>query len=77
MASTELQAIVRFRSHDDGALEEFKRLPAACMEIVRAKDGGTLQYDILVEDVAAITQTLARQWRFEPTGPSSARPTPG
>ena len=44
MASTELQAIVRFRFHD-GDVEEFKRLSRECMEIVRAKDTGTLQYD--------------------------------
>ena len=44
MASTELQAIVRFRFHD-GDVEEFKRLSAQCMEIVRAQDTGTLQYD--------------------------------
>ena len=44
MAATELQAIVRFRFHD-GDVEEFKRLSAQCMEIVRAKDTGTLQYD--------------------------------
>jgi quinol monooxygenase YgiN len=44
MAATELQAIVRFRFHD-GNVEEFKRLSAQCMEIVRAKDTGTLQYD--------------------------------
>ena len=44
MATTELQGIVRFRFHD-GAVEEFKRLSAQCMEIVRAEDTGTLQYD--------------------------------
>jgi quinol monooxygenase YgiN len=49
MATTELQAIVRFRFHD-GALEEFKRLSAQCMEIVRAKDTGTLQYDTFFND---------------------------
>lgn len=49
MASTELQAIVRFRFHD-GAVEEFKRLSAQCMEIVRAKDVGTLQYDTFFND---------------------------
>jgi quinol monooxygenase YgiN len=49
MASTELQAIVRFRFHD-GAVEEFKRLSAQCMEIVRAKDTGTLQYDTYFND---------------------------
>lgn len=44
MASTELQAIVRFRFHD-GDVEEFKRLSEQCMEIVRTQDTGTLQYD--------------------------------
>src|SRR4051812_42630281 len=44
MTSTELQAIVRFRFHD-GDVEEFKRLSTQCMEIVRAQDTGTLQYD--------------------------------
>jgi quinol monooxygenase YgiN len=44
VATTELQAIVRFRFHD-GAVEEFKRLSAQCLEIVRTKDIGTLQYD--------------------------------
>ena len=43
MASTELLAIVRFRFHD-GDVEEFKRLSAQCMEIVRTQDRGTLQY---------------------------------
>jgi quinol monooxygenase YgiN len=49
MATTELQAIVRFRFHD-GDVEEFKRLSAQCMEIVRAKDTGTLQYDTFFND---------------------------
>jgi quinol monooxygenase YgiN len=44
-AVSELQGIGRFRFHE-GELEEFKRLAAQCMEIVRAKDSGTLQYDI-------------------------------
>jgi quinol monooxygenase YgiN len=43
-ATAELQSIVRFRFHE-GQVEEFKRLSAVCMEIVRAKDPGTLQYD--------------------------------
>ena len=41
MAATELQAIVRLRFHD-GDVEEFKRLSAQCMEIVRTHDTGTL-----------------------------------
>jgi quinol monooxygenase YgiN len=46
-AVRELQGIARFRIHE-GKLEEFKRLSAQCMEIVRTKDTGTLQYDIYV-----------------------------
>ena len=41
---TQLQGIARFTFHP-GRVEEFKRLSAQCMEIVRAKDTGTLQYD--------------------------------
>jgi quinol monooxygenase YgiN len=42
--TTELQSVVRFRFHE-GKVEEFKRLSAVCMEIVRSQDPGTLQYD--------------------------------
>ena len=45
----ELQGIVRFRFHADG-VEEFKRLSAECLEIVRTKDVGTLQYDTYFND---------------------------
>ncbi len=45
----ELQGIARFKFHE-GNLEEFKRLSAQCMEIVRTKDTGTLQYDIYFND---------------------------
>ena len=45
----ELLGIARFKFHE-GELEEFKRLAAQCMEIVRAKDTGTLQYDIYFND---------------------------
>src|SRR5918997_3514056 len=48
-AVSELQGIARFRFHE-GRLEEFKRLSAQCMEIVRTKDTGTLQYDIYFND---------------------------
>jgi quinol monooxygenase YgiN len=41
--------IARF-TLDEGKLEDFGRLSARCMEIVRAKDTGTLQYDIYVDD---------------------------
>ena len=40
----ELQSIVRFRFHD-GTLDEFKRLSAECLAVVRADDVCTLQYD--------------------------------
>ena len=49
MASSELQAIIRFRFHD-GDVEEFKRLSVQCMEIVRTQDTGTLQYDTYFND---------------------------
>jgi len=45
----ELQGIARFKIHE-GKLDEFKRLSAQCMEIVRTKDTGTLQYDIYFND---------------------------
>ena len=44
-AVSELQGIARIKFHE-GKLEEFKRLAAQCIEIARAKDTGTLQYDI-------------------------------
>jgi quinol monooxygenase YgiN len=46
---SELQGIARFKFHE-GNLEEFKRLSAQCVEIVRTKDTGTLQYDIYFND---------------------------
>ena len=46
---SELQGIARFKFHE-GKLEEFKRLSAQCMEIVRARDTGTLQYEIYFSD---------------------------
>jgi len=41
---SELQGIVRFKFYE-GKLEEFKRLTAQAMEIVRTQDTGTLQYE--------------------------------
>ena len=46
---SELVGIARFKIHE-GKLEEFKRLSAQAMEIVRTKDTGTLQYDIYFND---------------------------
>jgi len=45
----ELQGIARFTFHE-GKVEELKRLSAECMEIVRTKDTGTLQYEIYFND---------------------------
>jgi quinol monooxygenase YgiN len=45
----ELRGIGWFMFHE-GELAEFKRLAAQCMEIVRTKDTGTLQYDIYFND---------------------------
>jgi quinol monooxygenase YgiN len=46
---SELQGIARFKFYE-GKLEEFKRLSAQCMEVVRTKDTGTLQYDVYFND---------------------------
>jgi quinol monooxygenase YgiN len=45
----ELQGVARIVFHE-GTLEEFKRVSARCMEIVRAEDTGTLQYEIYLSD---------------------------
>jgi quinol monooxygenase YgiN len=48
-AVSELHGIARFKIHE-GKLEEFKRLSTQCMEIVRTKDTGTLEYVIYFND---------------------------
>ena len=47
---SELQGIGRFKFHQAGKLREFQRLSAHAMEIVRATDTGTLQYEIYLSD---------------------------
>jgi quinol monooxygenase YgiN len=42
---SELQCVARLKIHD-GKLDDFKRLAAKCAEIVRARDTGTLQYEL-------------------------------
>src|SRR5260221_10076796 len=42
---TEIQGIARLKIHD-GKLEEFKRVASQCMQVVRTKDTGTLQYEL-------------------------------
>ena len=46
---SELVGIARFKFHE-GVVDEFKRLSAQAMEIVRTQDTGTLQYDIYFND---------------------------
>ena len=46
---SELLGIARFK-FNEGKLEEYKRLSAQAMEIVRTKDSGTLQYDTYFND---------------------------
>ena len=48
-AVSELQGIARFKFHE-GKVEEFKRLSAQAMEIVRTEDTGTLQYGVYFND---------------------------
>jgi quinol monooxygenase YgiN len=48
-AVSELVGIARFKIHE-GKLDEYKRLCAQSMEIVRTKDTGTLQYDTYFND---------------------------
>jgi quinol monooxygenase YgiN len=46
---SEIQGFARFEFHD-GKVEEFKRLCAELMDVVRAKDTGTLQLEIYISD---------------------------
>jgi quinol monooxygenase YgiN len=45
----ELLGIARFKFHE-GKLDEYKRLSARAMEIVRTKDTGTVQYDTYLNE---------------------------
>ncbi len=45
----EIQGVGWFKL-DEGTLAEFNRLSSQCMEIVRTKDTGTLQYEVYVSD---------------------------
>ena len=56
---SEFQGIARFKFHE-GKLEEFKRLAAQCMEIVRTKDTSTLQYEIYFNDDQSECMVLER-----------------
>ena len=45
----EILGIARFTFHE-GGFEEFKRLSEQAMEVVRAQDTGTLQYDVFCKE---------------------------
>ncbi len=46
---SEIKGFARLRIHP-GKLQEFRELHAKCMAVVRAKDTGTLQYDVFFND---------------------------
>jgi len=64
VGGSQLQGISRIRLHD-GKLEEFKRLIARFMEIVRTKDSGTLQFDIYLNDDESEFIVLERYRDFD------------
>ena len=47
--SSEIQGVARLTFHE-GKVEEFKRLCAEFIDIVRARDTGTLQFEIYLSD---------------------------
>lgn len=53
-----LQVTARLRIHD-GELSEFKDVASRCMESVRTKDTGTLQYDWFLNDEG--TECMVRE----------------
>jgi quinol monooxygenase YgiN len=55
----ELQGVVRFRFHP-GKVEDFKRLSERAMEIVRARDPGTLQYETYFNEDESEAMALER-----------------
>ena len=46
---SEIKGFARLKIHP-GKLQEFKDLQAQCMAVVRAKDTGTLQYEVFFND---------------------------
>ncbi len=55
----ELLGIARLKIHG-GKLEEFKRLQALCLESVRTKDTGTLQYECFFSSDYAVCVVVER-----------------
>jgi len=46
---SEMQGFARIKIHA-GKLEDYKRLAAKCVEVVRTKDTGTLQYEMFLSE---------------------------
>ena len=59
-----IQVTARLAIHP-GKLEEFKQLAARCMQSVRERDPGTLQYDWFFNDT--LTECVARE-RYKNSG---------
>ena len=71
---SELLGIARFKFHA-GKVEEFKRLAHQCMDIMKTKDTGTLQYDIYVnndQSQAIVSSGTATRTHSSSTSPTSA-----
>ena len=75
---SEIQGIARIKLHE-GKIEEFKRLVARFMEIVRTKDTGTLQFEISFNDDQSECIVLERyegceaSWSTAPISANSRR----
>ncbi len=56
---SELQGVARLKIHP-GKLEEFKRVAAKCVESVRTRDSGTLQYELFLSSDETECMVLER-----------------
>ena len=63
-AMNEIQGIGRLKIHD-GKLEEFKRVASQCMQVVRTKDTGTLQYELYFNEDQTECLVLERYRDFQ------------
>ena len=62
---SELIGIARFRFHPV-KVEEYKRLSAQAMDIVRAKESGTLEYSVFFNADESVLTDLASFLQLEP-----------
>ena len=74
-ATTELHGTSRIRIHD-GQLERFKHLAQQCIDIIRTRDSGTIEYRIYLNPMAprpssmSVTATPTPVWNTWPTSAS-------